>query len=63
MQPRGSGVGGDESRQAQRDAELELALGDAVAEQLLGAVDPVGDGVGVDAEAAGGAGDSRVAIW
>ena len=46
---------GRQARQAQGDAELELALGHGVAEQLLGAVDAVGDGVGVDAEAARGA--------
>src|SRR5581483_4069676 len=46
-------------RQAERHLQLELAIGHAVAEELLGAPDSVGDGVLVHAEPARRAREAR----
>ena len=52
----------EQAGEAEGDAELELALGDRVAELGFGAADAVGDGVGVDAEAAGGADEAAALL-
>src|SRR6185312_9762940 len=52
----------EEAGEAEGDAELELALGDRVAELGFGAADAVGDRVGVDAEPAGRADEAAALL-